>query len=235
MIRRVLLKLSGEYLKADDQLFSSKRLENIQKQLLVLQQEGIEVGIVLGGGNIFRGKELKTIGSIHRYDADSIGTSATLVNALTLASVLRAANISTKVLSPYPWGPWVEIVNLENAKNYLKNKEIVIFAGGTGHAYCSTDTAAALRACEIQADLLLKATNVGGVYDQDPHQYPDAKKFDHLTYNDVIQHQYQVMDISAFAICKEQKMPIFIFNLLKNDAIIDSVKSQKSGTLITEK
>lgn len=230
--KRVLLKLSGEFLQDNNNIWDIKRIDEIIKQLACLQTEHYEIGIVIGGGNIFRGG--KTTFAFDRCQADSIGMVATYINALFLQACLQSKNIPVIVLGTHTFADQILPFTVTCARKHLSQKEIVIFAGGTGHAFFSTDTAAALRASEIQADILLKGTKVDGVYDKDPHQYPEAQLFKQLTYKEAEEGHYGVMDACAFTLCREQKIPIFIFNLNKENAIYKAVHEQVEGTFIKE-
>ncbi|MDR0392658.1 MAG: UMP kinase [Puniceicoccales bacterium] len=231
-MQRVLLKLSGEYLQAGAEVCASQHLQNIQEQVAQLRRHNFEIGIVIGGGNIFRGGK-HTLGvDIDRCLADSIGMAATLVNALMLQAYFLTNGLPTKVYGAQALDSQVPVFQIENVRQDIKT-HVIIFAGGTGHPFFSTDTAAALRAIEIQAKLLLKATKVDGVYDKDPKKYDDAKRFDLLTYHEALAKQYRVMDACAFALCMEHKLPIFIFNIFEKDAIMKAINKQIKGTLIT--
>ncbi|MDR1254987.1 MAG: UMP kinase [Puniceicoccales bacterium] len=231
-MQRVLLKLSGEYLQEGAEVCASQHLQNIQKQVAQLRHNKFEIGIVVGGGNIFRGGKHNLGMDVDRCLADQIGMAATLVNALALQACFLTQGLPTKVYGAQALGNQIPAFQIEHVRQDIKT-HVIIFAGGTGHPLFSTDTAAALRASEIQADLLLKATKVDGVYDKDPKKYDDAKRFDSLTYHEALSKQYRVMDACAFALCMEQKLPIFIFNIFEKDAILRAVNKQIKGTLIT--
>ena len=231
-MKRILLKLSGEFLQGDQGVWSKDKVDAIVQQIDRLCKEGVQVAIVIGGGNIFRGG--RNGFDFERCDGDGIGMAATCVNALFLKACLQKCGLEVVVCGKFLNG--VDIVNLsaKELQERLNKGQVVIFSGGTGYAYFSTDTAAALRAIEIQADVLLKATKVDGVYDKDPERYSDAKKFDRLTYKEVCDQRYEIMDASAFSLCREQKMPIFIFNLKQKDAIYNAVHHTTNGTFIQE-
>ena len=231
-VKRILLKLSGEFLQGKNSVLENKPIEIIVEQLIRLQKEHYEIGIVVGGGNIFRGG--RNAFKFDRYQADTIGMAATCVNALFLQAYLSAKNTPTVILGANPLGTQILPFDVIQAREYLSQGKVVIFAGGTGHAFFSTDTAAALRASEIQADILLKGTKVDGVYDKDPIQYPDAHRFDQLSYIEAEEGRYGVMDACAFTLCREQKIPIFIFNLNKENAIYKAAHKQIEGTFIKE-
>ncbi|MDR0647089.1 MAG: UMP kinase [Puniceicoccales bacterium] len=231
-MQRILLKLSGEYLQEGTEVCASQRLQNIQEQVAQLHHHNFEIGIVVGGGNIFRGGKHNLGIGMDRCLADPIGMAATWVNALTLQAYFLTQGIPAKVYGAQALGTVIPAFQVERVRWDIKT-HVIIFAGGTGHPFFSTDTAAALRASEIQATLLLKATKVDGVYDKDPKKYDDAKRFDSLTYHEALANQYRVMDACAFALCMEQKLPIFIFNIFEKDAIIRAASKQIKGTLIT--
>ena len=232
VMKRILLKLSGEFLQGSDSLWDKDKVSIIVDQIKRLVEEKFEIGIVIGGGNIFRGG--KNGFEFDRCEADGIGMASTCVNALFLKACLRKSAVPCYITGVFLNGPSVDVMDVESARHALCEGKIVIFSGGTGHSYFSTDTAAALRALEIGADVLLKATKVGGVYDKDPIKFADAKRFSQLTYQQACEGNYGVMDACAFALCREQKMPIFIFNLNEKDAIYKAVHQKLEGTFIKE-
>ncbi len=231
-VKRILLKLSGEFLQGNGNVWEVKPVENIVKQLVRLHKEQYEIGIVVGGGNIFRGG--RNTFTFDRCQADTIGMAATCVNALFLQACLDSKGISTIILGANTFGTQILPFDVIQARKYLSQGKIIVFAGGTGHAFFSTDTAAALRASEIQADILLKGTKVDGIYDKDPVKYPDAQRFDQLSYTEAEEGRYGVMDACAFTLCREQKIPIFVFNLNKENAIYKAVHEQIEGSFIKE-
>ena len=231
-MKRVLLKLSGEFLQGDQGIWSKDKVDVIVQQIARLCQEGVQVAIVIGGGNIFRGG--RNGFDFDRGEGDGIGMAATCVNALFLKACLQKFGVDTVVCGRFLNGADIVNLNSKELQERLNRGQVVIFSGGTGYAYFSTDTAAALRAIEIKADVLLKGTKVDGVYDKDPERYSDAKKFETLTYEEVCEQRYEIMDASAFSLCREQKMPIFIFNLNQKDAIYNAVHHATHGTFIQE-
>lgn len=231
-MKRILLKLSGEFLQGNKETLSEEKLQKLIPQLAELQAAGIQIGIVIGGGNIFRGG--RNTFKLDRLAGDHIGMAATCVNALFLQAFLELSQLSTRVYGSCFTGESILPYDIYQARKDLSQGSIVIFAGGTGHAFFSTDTAAALRAIEMKSDVLLKATRVSGVYDKDPLRFKDAKKFDTLTYQQAEKGRYGIMDTCAFTLCREQKMPIFIFNLDEDRAIIRAVQGQIEGTFIKE-
>lgn len=231
-MKRILLKLSGEFLQGDQGVWSEDRVDAIVQQIERLCKEGIQVAIVIGGGNIFRGG--RNGFNFERCEGDSIGMAATCVNALFLRAFLQKRGLEVVICGKFLNGADILNLGTQELQTRLDKGQVVIFSGGTGYAYFSTDTAAALRAIEIKADVLLKGTNVDGVYDKDPKRYSDAKKFERLTYKEVCDQRYEIMDASAFSLCREQKMPIFIFNLSEKDAIYNAVHHTTNGTFIQE-
>lgn len=239
--QRVLLKLSGEAFLGEKKVSHKKegsfgidhQASNwIAASIQQLHLKGVQIGIVVGGGNIFRGSQARDFG-FSRTPADHIGMLATMINGLILQQCLSSLGCETHIMSAFDTDSIIEKYNWQAALTYLKAGSIVIFVGGTGNPYFTTDTAAALRASEIQADALLKATKVDGIYDKDPHQYPDAQKIEQLTYGEVLKHRLKVMDSAAIVLCHENNIPIHIFNLFKQDALISVGCHQKGGSIIT--
>lgn len=231
-MKRILLKLSGEFLQGDQGVWSKDKVEVVVKQIEQLHAEGVEIAIVIGGGNIFRGG--RNVFDFDRNEGDGIGMAATCVNALFLKACLQKCGLEVVICGKFLNGTDILNLDAKSLQKYLSGGQIVIFSGGTGFAYFSTDTAAALHAIEIKADVLLKGTKVDGVYDKDPKVHPDAKKFERLTYQQVCDQRYEIMDASAFSLCREQKMPIFIFNLEAKNAIYNAVHHAENGTFIQE-
>lgn len=232
LYKRVLLKLSGEALMGE-QNFGIEHIacDHIARAIKEVYDLGVEVGIVVGGGNIFRGSQAKDFG-FDRTPADHIGMLATTINGLILQQSLSALQIPSVVMSALS-DSLVEKYSWSEAMVHLKKDQIVIFVGGTGNPYFTTDTAAALRATEIQAEIVMKATKVDGVYSDDPKKNPSAKKYDHLTYLDALAQQLNVMDATAIALCRENKIPIYVFNLFQKGALLNAVCQGKGGTLVT--
>lgn len=231
-MKRILLKLSGDFLQGPNEIWSASRVDPIMNQLQRLQQEGVQIGIVIGGGNIFRGG--RNAFSLDRQFADGVGMAATCVNALFLQACLAKKNIPSRVYGDFLTGGIIAPFHTEQVNRELDEGHIIFFSGGSGHAFFSTDTAAALKALEIHAEILLKGTKVDGVYDQDPVIHPEAKKIDHLTYQQALEGHYAVMDACAFTLCYEHKMPIFVFNLNSENSIYGAVHQTVTGTLIKE-
>lgn len=192
---------------------------------------GIQIGVVVGGGNIFRGSQAADFG-FARTPADHVGMLATTINGLILQQSLASLGCESHIMSSFDTDSIIEKYNWQAALAHLANDSIVIFVGGTGNPYFTTDTAAALRASEIDADILLKATKVDGIYDQDPLRFPKAKKFQQLSYAEVLKRKLSVMDATAIALCRENEMPIYVFNLFKPKALLDAVTQRKGGSLV---
>ncbi|HHJ63270.1 MAG TPA: UMP kinase [Aquifex aeolicus] len=230
---RILLKLSGEAFAGEigygiDPGF----LEYISHEIKGIHDLGVQVAIVIGGGNIFRGFEGKNIG-IDRATADYMGMLATMINALALQSALeRHVNIPTRVLSAIEMRQVAEPYIRRRAVRHLEKGRAVIFAGGTGNPFFSTDTAAALRAAEIDAEVLLKATKVGGIYDRDPEKYPDAVLIKEITYLEVINRGIRVMDHTALTMCRENRIPIIVFNIKEKGNLRSAVLGEDVGSLV---
>lgn len=232
LYKRVLLKLSGEALMGDQTFgVEHKACEHIAKAIKEVYLLGVEIAIVVGGGNIFRGNQASEFG-FSRTPADHIGMLATTINGLVLQQSLAALGIESRVMSAlsdsvvekYIWG---------HAMHYLQKREIPIFVGGTGNPYFTTDTAAALRASEIQAEILLKATKVDGVYNDDPKKNPEAIKYSTLSYTEALMKKLNVMDAAAIALCRENHIPIYVFNLFEEGSFKKALCSKNGGTLVT--
>lgn len=231
--RRVLLKLSGEALgSAQGNGIDAARVSDMAEQIGEVRQLGIEVVIVIGGGNIFRGVAGSEKG-IERATADYMGMLATVINALALQDALDRRGVATRVQSAITMTQVAEPFIRRRAVRHLEKGRVVIFAAGTGNPYFSTDTAAALRANEIGAEVILKATKVDGIYDSDPKKNPKAQRFSRVTYLDALQKQLKVMDSTAFSLCMDNKMPIIVFDLFKPHNLKRVVLGEEVGTLVT--
>ncbi|MBI4864759.1 MAG: UMP kinase [Candidatus Riflebacteria bacterium] len=232
--RRVLLKLSGEALAGQQRFGIDPNVAAyIARQIAVIYNQGIEIGLVVGGGNIFRGVSAVSQG-LSRVSADYMGMLATIINALALQDVLTAHGMPTEIFTPFEMPAFACRFNSAQVISALKAHKLTLFAGGTGNPYFSTDSAAALRAAEIGAEILLKATKVDGVFDRDPVKHADAKKFDRLTYQEVIERDIKVMDQTAVAMCREVKLPIYVFNLSQEGNFERLARGDLSfGTLVT--
>ena len=231
--RRVLLKLSGEALQGDAGYgIDPKVIDFVASQIAGIVTGGIELAITVGGGNIFRGLAGAAEG-MDRAQADYIGMLATVMNALALQEGLERAGVYTRVQSAINMQEVAEPYIRRRATRHLEKGRVVIFAGGTGNPYFTTDTTAALRACEIGAEAILKATQVDGVYDSDPRQNPEARRFDEISYLDVIGRELSVMDSTAVTLCKDNEIPIIVFNLHVDGNIDRVLRGEKVGTVVS--
>ncbi len=232
--KRILLKLSGESLcGASRHGIDSPALTLIAAEIQKAYETGVEIGVVVGAGNIWRGAQDRGQ-SIGRVTADYMGMLATIINALALQDALEHRGVPTRVQTAIEITKLAEPYIRRKAIRHLEKKRIVIFAGGTGNPYFTTDTAAALRAVEIEAEALLKATKVDGVYTDDPHKNPKAKRLDRVSFMDSIRNRLKVMDATALTLCMENKMPVVVFDLALKGNIARATSGQKVGTLITE-
>ncbi|MBF0359911.1 MAG: UMP kinase [Oligoflexia bacterium] len=232
--KRILLKLSGEALAGQKGSgLSADVLSVLCQEIVSVYNLGVQVAIVVGGGNIHRGVAGVTEG-LDRTTSDHMGMLATVINSLALQNVLERAELSTRVLSAIEMRGIAEPYIRRRALRHLEKGRIVIFAAGTGNPYFTTDTTAALRANEIDADVIMKATKVDGIYDQDPVKFPNAKKFDQLTYIDVLNKNIKVMDSTAVTLCMDNKLDIVVFNLFKTGNIERVVRGEKVGTIVTK-
>ena len=232
--KRILLKLSGEALSGSQGHGIDAEILNIfASEIKAVQEAGVEVGVVLGGGNIHRGVAGTTTG-MDRTTSDHMGMLATIINALALQDALERNGVQTRLLSAIEMNQVAEPYIRRRAMRHLEKKRVVIFAAGTGNPYFTTDTAAALRANEIDADLILKATKVDGVYDKDPMLHPDAVKFDELSYIDVLNRGLKVMDSTAISLCMDNAIDIIVFNVSQRGNIGKVVEGEKIGTLVTD-
>ncbi|MBN2332809.1 MAG: UMP kinase [Deltaproteobacteria bacterium] len=230
--RRVLLKLSGEALMGDKEYgIDSKTIRSFAEEIRDLRELGVEVAIVIGGGNIFRGVHAAEAG-MDRATADYMGMLATVINGLALQDALEQLGVFTRVMSAIAMQEVAEPYIKRRAVRHLEKGRTIIFVAGTGNPYFTTDTAASLRAMEIQADIIIKATKVDGVYDRDPLKHPGALKYDQLTYLDVLQKGLKVMDATAISLCMDNKLPILVFNLTKRGNIKKAVSGEPIGTYV---
>lgn len=230
--QRVLIKLSGEALQGDQGYgISPQTLETFAEQICELQRLGLEVAIVIGGGNIFRGVAGSTAG-MDRAAADYMGMLATVINGLALQDAIEKFGVQTRVQTALEIKEVAEPYIRRRATRHLEKGRVVIFAAGTGNPYFTTDTAAALRAMECHAEVIMKATNVDGVYDSDPKENPDAKRFERLTYLDVLSKNLRVMDSTAISLCMDNDLPIIVFDLNRPGNMKRVIMGEKLGTLI---
>lgn len=235
MYKRVLLKLSGEALSGNGQPFDPEVLKSLAEELKQVQELGVELAIVVGGGNFIRGKMMAEMG-MNRAQADYMGMLGTVINALAVQNALEQAGVPTRVQTAVEMQKVAEPFILRRAIRHLEKGRIVIFGAGTGSPYFSTDTTAALRASEIDADVILMAKNgVDGVYDSDPKLNPEAKKFDCLYYMDVLNQGLQVMDSTAISMCMDNDVDLVVFNMNEKGNILKAVKQEVTGTVITKK
>ena len=230
--QRILLKLSGEALGVDGVGIDPKVLDRTALEIGQLVGIGIQVGLVIGGGNLFRGAALSAAG-LDRVTGDHMGMLATVMNALAMRDALERANIQTVVMSSIPMSGVVEHYDRRLAIRHLQEGDVVIFSAGTGNPFFTTDSAACLRGIEIEADIVLKATKVDGVYSDDPVTNPSAKRFDAITYSKVLDDQLGVMDLTAICLARDHNMPLRVFKLDKQDALLNAVVSDNEGTLVT--
>ena len=231
--KRILLKLSGEALMGQGKSgVDHQACESVAAAIKEIHALGVQIGIVVGGGNIFRGSQAKEFG-FSRTPADHIGMIGTTINGLVLQQTLQSIGCESYVMSAFDTDSIIEKYNWQGALAHLENGAIVIFVGGTGNPYFTTDTAAALRASEIKADVLLKATKVDGVYDKDPMKSKKAIKYDRLTYSDVLNQQLNVMDATAIVLCRDNQIPVHVFNLFKKGALLAAVCEKKGGSIVT--
>ena len=230
-MKRVLLKLSGEALAGEKKTgFDEATCIGVAKQVKQLVDEGVQVAIVTGGGNFWRGRTSETI---DRTKADQIGMLATVMNCIYVSDIFRHVGMKTEVFTPFVCGAFTELFSKDKAVKALDEGKVVFFAGGTGHPYFSTDTATALRAIEIDADVILAAKSIDGVYNADPAKDPNAKKYETMSMADIVDKQLGVIDLAAAVLCMENKMPMCVFGLNEEDSIIKTVNGKTTGTTIT--
>lgn len=229
-MKRVLLKLSGEALAGDKHTgFDEATCMGVARQVKAAVDDGLQVGIVIGGGNFWRGR---TSEHIDRAKSDQIGMLATVMNCIYVSEIFRSAGMKTKVFTPFTCGPMAEMFTKDAATECLERGVVTFFAGGTGHPYFSTDTTTTLRAIEIEAEVILLAKAVDGVYDSDPKLNPDAKKYDEISIQEVIDRKLGVMDLTASIMCMENKMPMIVFGLNEEDSILHALRGQYTGTKV---
>jgi uridylate kinase len=230
--KRILLKCSGEALMGKSQFgIDPTVLDKIANEVASLIRLGVQVGLVIGGGNLFRGKVLSQAG-LGRVTGDHMGMLATVMNALALRDALERIDMPARIMSAIPMMGVVDPYHRRKAITHLKEGHVVIFAAGTGNPFFTTDTAACLRAIEVGADIVLKATKVDGIYSADPVKYIDAIRYDYLTYDEVLNKGLEVMDLTAICLCKEQHMPLQVFDIEDNDALIKIVFGEQVGTIV---
>ncbi|MDO4284031.1 MAG: UMP kinase [Eubacteriales bacterium] len=228
---RIILKLSGEALAGDKKMgFDEATVRRVAGQVKRLVDDGHEVGVVTGGGNFWRGR---TGNEIDRVKADQIGMLATVMNCIYVSEIFRGEGMKTSVLTPFECGSFTKLFSKDRANKYFSRGMVVFFAGGTGHPYFSTDTGVVLRAVEVEADVILLAKNIDGVYDSDPAKNPDAKRYNLLPIDDVISQNLQAVDMTASILAKENRMPMRVFALQEEDSIVKAASGEFNGTTIT--
>jgi len=231
MMKRILLKLSGEALAGDKKMgFDEPTVTAVARQVKEIVDSGVQVGIVIGGGNFWRGRTSETI---DRTKADQIGMLATVMNCIYVSEIFRFVGMGTEIFTPFSCAAFTELFSKDKALEALASGKVIFFAGGIGHPYFSTDMGTVLRAVEIEADMILSARAVDGVYDSDPKLNKDAKKFDTIPIREVVDKQLGVMDLAAAVLCMENKMPMTIFGLNEENSIINTVRGKSNGTVIT--
>ena len=229
-MQRILLKLSGEALAGDKKTgFDEATVREVALQVKQLVDQGIQVGIVTGGGNFWRGR---TSENIDRTKADQIGMLATVMNCIYVSEIFRSVGMKTAILTPFECGSFTKLFSKDRANKYFEHGMVVFFAGGTGHPYFSTDTGVVLRAIEVDAEVILLAKSIDGVYDSDPKQNPDAKKYDEVAIDEVIEKNLQVVDMTASILARDNKMPMWVFGLNEENSIVNTMSGKFNGTKV---
>lgn len=230
-MKRVLLKLSGEALAGEKRTgFDEPTVTKVAMQVKTLVEQGMEIGIVIGGGNFWRGRSSE---NIDRTKADQIGMLATVMNCIYVSEIFRSVGMKTAVLTPFECGSFTKLFSKDRANKYFSRGMVVFFAGGTGHPYFSTDTGVVLRAIEVEAEVILLAKSIDGVYDKDPKTSQDAKKYDSITIDEVIEKNLQVVDMTASILARDNKMPMWVFGLNEENSIVNTVNGKFTGTRVT--
>ena len=229
-MRRILLKLSGEALAGEKKTgFDEETVRGVALQVKQLVEEGIQVGIVIGGGNFWRGRSSE---NIDRTKADQIGMLATVMNCIYVSEIFRSVGLETSILTPFECGSFTKLFSKDRALRYFAQGQVVFFAGGTGHPYFSTDTGVVLRAIEVEADVILLAKSIDGVYDDDPNENPAAKKYDEVTLDELIARNLQVVDMTASILARDNKVPMWVFGLNEENSIVNALKGSFRGTKV---
>ena len=229
--RRVFLKLSGEALAGPKKTgFDEDTVKEVARQVKASVDAGVQVGVVIGGGNFWRGR---TSDAIDRPKADQIGMLATVMNCIYVSEIFRSVGMKTAVLTPFECGSFTKLFSKDRANKYFSRGMVVFFAGGTGHPYFSTDTGVVLRAIEVEAEVILLAKSIDGVYDKDPKTSQDAKKYDSITIDEVIEKNLQVVDMTASILARDNKMPMWVFGLNEENSIVNTVNGKFTGTRVT--
>ena len=230
-MKRIMLKLSGEALAGEKKTgFDEETVRTVALQVKQLVDDGIEVGIVIGGGNFWRGRSSE---NIDRTKADQIGMLATIMNCIYVSEIFRSVGMSTNILTPFECGSFTKLFSKDRANKYFEKGQVVFFAGGTGHPYFSTDTGVVLRAIEVEAEVILLAKAIDGVYDDDPRTNPAAKKYDEVSIHEVIEKNLQVVDMTASILARDNKMPMWVFGLNEENSIVNTVNGKFTGTKVT--
>ncbi len=230
-MKRIMLKLSGEALAGEQKTgFDEETVRGVALQVKQLVDDGMQVGIVIGGGNFWRGRTSK---NIDRTKADQIGMLATIMNCIYVSEIFRSVGMNTNILTPFECGSFTKLFSKDRANKYFEKGHVVFFAGGTGHPYFSTDTGVVLRAIEIEAEVILLAKAIDGVYDSDPQKNPDAKKYDVISIDEVVEQNLQVVDMTASILARDNKMPMWVFGLNEENSIVNTMKGTFSGTKVT--
>ena len=230
-MRRILLKLSGEALAGDKKTgFDEETIRAVALQVKQLTDDNVQVGVVIGGGNFWRGR---TSENIDRTKADQIGMLATVMNCIYVSEIFRSVGMQTEILTPFECSSFTKLFSKDRANKYFNKGTVVFFAGGTGHPYFSTDTGVVLRAGEVEAETILLAKSIYGIYDSDPKLNPEAKKYDEISIDEVIAKNLQVVDMTASILARDNKMPMWVFDLNEKDSIINTVKGSFNGTKVT--
>lgn len=230
-MKRIMLKLSGEALAGEKKTgFDEPTVRQVALQVKQLVEDGMQVGIVIGGGNFWRGR---TSENIDRTKADQIGMLATVMNCIYVSEIFRSVGMKTDILTPFECGAFTKLFSKDRANRYFEQGEVVFFAGGTGHPYFSTDTGVVLRAIEIEAEVILLAKAIDGVYDSDPAKNPAAKKYDEISIEEVVAKNLQVVDMTASILARDNKMPMWVFGLNEENSIVNTLKGDFKGTKVT--
>ena len=229
-IKRVILKLSGEALAKKEGGYNDELIENIANQVKTIVDKGTDVGVVIGGGNYWRGRSND---NIDRTKADQIGMLVTIMNCIYVSEIFRSQGLKTNILTPFECGSMTKLFSKDRANKYFEKGMVVFFAGGTGHPYFSTDTGIVLRAIELDADAILLAKAIDGIYDSDPKLNPEAKKYDTISINEVVEKKLGVIDMTASVMCMENKMPLMVFGLEEENSIVNALSGKFNGTVVT--
>ncbi len=229
-MKRIMLKLSGEALAGEKKTgFDEETVKAVALQVKQLVEDGIQVGIVIGGGNFWRGRSSE---NIDRTKADQIGMLATVMNCIYVSEIFRSVGMMTNILTPFECGSFTKLYSKDRANKYFVKGHVVFFAGGTGHPYFSTDTGVVLRAVEVEADVILLAKAVDGVYDDDPRSNPAARKYEEVSIDEVIEKNLQVVDMTASILARDNRMPMWVFGLNEAGSIVNTVKGNFKGTKV---